>query len=110
MTLLHRNARRTERFASVKRLSQFPEFCIVFSGAKANVGKGGDSPLHAAVRMDCAEQVLLLLEFGADVNLRDENNQRAVDVAPPGGNTQQLLKTFQGKAVFCRVGAACVMA
>lgn len=66
-------------------------------GAKVNAGRRGDSPLHAAVRQDCAEQVTLLLEFGADVNLRDDNNQRAMELAPPGGNIQQLLKTFQGK-------------
>lgn len=75
-----------------------------------NAGKGSDSPLHAAVRQDCAEQVSLLLEFGADVNLRDDNNQRASELALPGGYIQQLLKTFQGKAVFCRAGATCVMA
>lgn len=82
----------------------------MLSGAKVNAGRGSDSPLHAAVRQDCAEQVSLLLEFGADVNLRDDNNQRALELAPPGGNIQQLLKTFQGKAVCCRTGAACVMA
>lgn len=48
-----------------------------------------------------------MLEFGADVNLRDDNNQRASELAPPGGDIQQLLKKFRGKAVFCSTGAAC---
>lgn len=69
---------------------------LVFSGASVNVGRGGDSPLHAAVRQDSADQVSLLLDYGADVNLRDSNNQRAVELAPPGGKTQQLLMTFEG--------------
>lgn len=80
------------------------------SGARVNAGRGSDSPLHAAVRQDCAEQVALLLEFGADVNLRDDNNRKASELAPPGGHVQQLLKTVQGKAVFCRTGATGVMA
>lgn len=46
-----------------------------------------------------------MLEFGADVNLRDDNNQRALELAPPGGKTQQLLKSFQGKAAFCMTDA-----
>lgn len=85
---------------------------FVLSGARVNAGRGSDSPLHAAVRLDCDEQVSLLLEFGADVNLRDDKNQRALDLAPPGGDVHQLLKTFQGKACVCSTAttAACVMA
>ncbi|XP_003977386.1 ankyrin repeat and SOCS box protein 5-like [Takifugu rubripes] len=68
---------------------------LLHTGARVNAGRGSDSPLHAAVRQDCAEQVSLLLEFGADVNLRDDNNQRPLELAPPGGKTHQLLKSFQ---------------
>lgn len=82
---------------------------FLLPGARVNAGRGSDSPLHAAVRKDCAEQVSLLLEFGADVNLRDENNQRPLELAPPGGKTHQLLKSFQGKAGFCMNDAPCVM-
>lgn len=72
---------------------------LVFSGANVNVGRGGDSPLHAAVRQDSVDQVSVLLDYGADVNLRDSNNQRPVELAPPGGKTQQLLMTFEGTAI-----------
>ncbi|XP_028999648.1 ankyrin repeat and SOCS box protein 5-like [Betta splendens] len=65
-------------------------------GASVNVGRGGDSPLHAAVRQDRAEQVAALLDYGADVNLRDGDNQRPVELAPPGGKTRQLLLAFEG--------------
>lgn len=41
----------------------------------------------------------VLLDYGADVNLRDSNSQRPVELAPPGGKTQQLLLAFEGKAV-----------
>lgn len=62
------------------------------------VGRAGDSPLHAAVRQDSADQVALLLDYGADINFRDSNNQRPVELAPPGGKTQQLLLAFEGTA------------
>lgn len=65
-------------------------------GANVNVGRGAESPLHAAVRLDSADQVSVLLDFGADVNLRDSNDQRPVQLAPPGGQTQKLLKSFDG--------------
>ncbi|XP_044202703.1 ankyrin repeat and SOCS box protein 5-like isoform X1 [Thunnus albacares] len=68
---------------------------LLHRGASVNVGRGGDSPLHAAVRQDSADQVSVLLDNGADVNLRDSNNQRPVDLAPPGGKTQQLLMLFE---------------
>ncbi|KAI3352430.1 hypothetical protein L3Q82_005192 [Scortum barcoo] len=68
---------------------------LLHRGASVNVGRGRDSPLHAAVRQDCADQVSVLLDYGADVNMRDSNNQRAVELAPPGGKTQQLLLTFE---------------
>ena len=66
-------------------------------GANVNVGRGGDSPLHASVRQDSADQVSLLLDYGADVNIRDSNDQRPVELAPVGGKTQQLLLTFEGR-------------
>ncbi|XP_045898110.1 ankyrin repeat and SOCS box protein 5-like [Micropterus dolomieu] len=68
---------------------------LLHRGASVNVGRGGDSPLHAAVRQDSVDQVSVLLDYGADVNIRDSNNQRPVELAPPGGKTQQLLLTFE---------------
>lgn len=62
------------------------------------MGRGDDSPLHAAVRQDGADQVSLLLDYGADVNLRDGNRQRPVDLARPGEKIQQLLAAFEGTA------------
>lgn len=61
-----------------------------------NRGRGADTPLHAAVGQDSAEQVLLLLDFGADVNLKDSSNLLPVELAPPGGKAQQLLQAHNG--------------
>ncbi|XP_060951043.1 ankyrin repeat and SOCS box protein 5-like [Limanda limanda] len=68
---------------------------LLHRGANVNVGREGDSPLHAAVRQDDTDQVSLLFDYGADVNLRDSNNQRPVELAPQGGKTQQLLQSFE---------------
>ncbi|XP_031723003.1 ankyrin repeat and SOCS box protein 5b isoform X3 [Anarrhichthys ocellatus] len=68
-------------------------------GANVNVGRGGDSPLHATVRQDSADQVSVLLDYGANVNIRDGNDQRPVELALAGGKTQQLLLTFEGTAI-----------
>lgn len=65
-------------------------------GADVSVGRGCDSPLHAAVRQDSADQVSLLLDYGANTYFRDGNNQRPVELAPPGGKTHQLLLAFEG--------------
>ncbi|XP_068606944.1 ankyrin repeat and SOCS box protein 5b [Brachionichthys hirsutus] len=64
-------------------------------GARVNAGRGGDSPLHAAVRQDSADQVSLLLDYGADANIRDSNGQRAMELARPGGDLHQMLMTFE---------------
>uniref|UniRef100_A0A3Q3X283 SOCS box domain-containing protein n=1 Tax=Mola mola TaxID=94237 RepID=A0A3Q3X283_MOLML len=53
---------------------------LLHRGASVNTGRGGDSPLHAAVRQESLDQVSVLLDYGADVNLRDSNNQRAVEL------------------------------
>uniref|UniRef100_A0A8C5D5G3 Uncharacterized protein n=1 Tax=Gouania willdenowi TaxID=441366 RepID=A0A8C5D5G3_GOUWI len=69
---------------------------LLNTGARVNAGRGEDSPLHAAVTRDSEDQVEVLLDHGADVYLRDSNGQRPVEVAPPGGRTQQLLLSFEG--------------
>ncbi|XP_015224499.1 PREDICTED: ankyrin repeat and SOCS box protein 5-like [Cyprinodon variegatus] len=65
-------------------------------GASVNAGRGGESPLHAAARQDCADLVSVLLDHGAEAKLRDGNGRRPVDLAPPGGETHQLLVAFEG--------------
>lgn len=69
---------------------------LLHTGASVNVGRGGDSPLHAAVRQDSGDQVAMLLDYGANVNSRDEGGRRPLELAAPGGPTQQLLVAFEG--------------
>ncbi|KAM4595595.1 ankyrin repeat and SOCS box protein 5b [Fundulus diaphanus] len=64
-------------------------------GANVNAGRGDESPLHAAARQDSPDLVSVLLDHGAQAKLRDGNDQRPVDLAPPGGKTHQLLVAFE---------------
>ncbi|XP_035492955.2 ankyrin repeat and SOCS box protein 5 isoform X2 [Scophthalmus maximus] len=80
---------------------------LLHRGASVNVGRGGDSPLHAAATQENADLVSLLLDYGADFSLRDGNNRRPVELAPRGGKTQQLLQEFEGSprslCQLCRI-------
>ncbi|KAM4585385.1 ankyrin repeat and SOCS box protein 5b [Odontesthes bonariensis] len=69
---------------------------LLHRGASVNVGRADDSPLHAAVRQDSADQVAVLLDFGADVNSRDGDGQRPVELAHADGQTKCLLAAFEG--------------
>ena len=59
-------------------------------------GKSLDSPLHAAAEKDCTAVVKLLLDFGADINARNTEFQRPVDVAPPSSLTEGFLLLYEG--------------
>ncbi|KAL2871209.1 ankyrin repeat domain-containing protein [Aspergillus lucknowensis] len=59
-------------------------------GAKVNaVNKHGTSPLMQAAFWGRLENVELLLKYGADMELRDDENRRAIDRAQPTRKNQQ---------------------
>lgn len=60
-------------------------------------GTNIETPLHAAAQKDCVSIVKLLLEYGADVNARNLEYKRPVEVAPPGGLTEGFLLIYEGK-------------
>lgn len=80
---------------------------LLHRGASVDRGRGEDTPLHAAVASDCEEQVSLLLDYGANVNLRDSNNLRPVELAPPGGKVLTLLQAHNASpralSELCRI-------
>uniref|UniRef100_A0A3P9QFC9 Ankyrin repeat and SOCS box containing 5 n=1 Tax=Poecilia reticulata TaxID=8081 RepID=A0A3P9QFC9_POERE len=69
---------------------------LLDKGASVNAGKSGESPLHVAARQNSTDLVSVLLDHGAETKLRDGNGQRPLDLAPPGGETHQLLVAFEG--------------
>lgn len=69
---------------------------VLHTGANVQKGKSLDSPLHAAAEKDCTAIVKLLLDFGADINARNTEFQRPVDVAPPSSLTEGFLLLYEG--------------
>uniref|UniRef100_H3D667 Ankyrin repeat and SOCS box containing 5a n=1 Tax=Tetraodon nigroviridis TaxID=99883 RepID=H3D667_TETNG len=68
---------------------------LLREGANVQKGKSLDSPLHAAAEKDCTDVVKLLLDFGADINARNTEFQRPVDVAPPSSLTEGFLLFYE---------------
>ncbi|XP_071313309.1 ankyrin repeat and SOCS box protein 5 isoform X2 [Trachinotus anak] len=68
---------------------------LLREGANVQKGKSLDSPLHAAAEKDCTAVVKLLLDFGADINARNTDFQRPVDVAPPSSLTEGFLLLYE---------------
>ncbi|XP_008419268.1 ankyrin repeat and SOCS box protein 5 isoform X1 [Poecilia reticulata] len=68
---------------------------LLKEGANVQKGKSLDSPLHAAAEKDCTAVVKLLLDFGADINARNTEFQRPVDVAPPSSLTEGFLLLYE---------------
>ncbi|XP_029368287.1 ankyrin repeat and SOCS box protein 5 [Echeneis naucrates] len=68
---------------------------LLREGANVQKGKSLDSPLHAAAEKDHTAVVKLLLDFGADINARNTECQRPVDVAPPSSLTEGFLLLYE---------------
>ncbi|XP_037317432.2 ankyrin repeat and SOCS box protein 5 isoform X1 [Pungitius pungitius] len=68
---------------------------LLREGASVQKGKSLDSPLHAAAEKDFTAVVKLLLDFGADINGRNAQFQRPVDVAPPSSLTEGFLLAYE---------------
>lgn len=80
---------------------------VMHAGANVQKGKSLESPLHAAAEKDCTDVVKLLLDFGADINARNTEFQRPVDVAPPSSLTEGFLLLYEGMRTsanfLCRI-------
>ncbi|XP_076144310.1 ankyrin repeat and SOCS box protein 5 [Alosa pseudoharengus] len=68
---------------------------LLDAGANVQLGTAMDTPLHMAAERDCTELVQLLLEFGADANVRNVEFKRPVESAPPGSLTEGFLLVYE---------------
>lgn len=71
--------------------------CICPPGANVQKGKHLQTPLHAAAQHSSTEIVNLLLEFGADINAKNSDFERPVDLAAPSSLVERLLLFHEGK-------------
>ncbi|XP_034298662.1 ankyrin repeat and SOCS box protein 5 isoform X4 [Pantherophis guttatus] len=60
-------------------------------GANVQKGKFLETPLHAAARLPNTEIVNILLEFGADINAKNSEFERPVDVAVSSSLVEKIL-------------------
>ena len=56
------------------------------------------TPLHLAARYNKTEAVQLLLDNGADINLKNADNKTPLDVAPKGSEVESLLLQLKQSA------------
>lgn len=74
--------------------------CIYPPGANVQKGKHLQTPLHAAAQHSSTEIVNLLLEFGADINAKNSDFERPVDLAAPSSLVERLLLFHEGKFFY----------
>lgn len=70
-------------------------------GANVQKGKHLETPLHAAAQHSSTEIVNLLLEFGADINAKNTDFERPVDLAAPSSLVERVLLLHEGKIDMC---------
>lgn len=75
--------------------------CLYPPGANVQKGKHLETPLHAAAQHSSTEIVNLLLEFGADINAKNTDFERPVDLAAPSSLVERLLLLHEGKFYMC---------
>lgn len=75
--------------------------CLYPPGANVQKGKHLETPLHAAAQHSSTEIVNLLLEFGADINAKNTDFERPVDLAAPSSLVERLLLLHEGKFYTC---------
>ncbi|KAM6953845.1 ankyrin repeat and SOCS box protein 5 [Aplochiton taeniatus] len=68
---------------------------LLREGANVQKGRYMDSPLHGAAEKECTAIVKLLLDFGADINVRNLEFQRAIELTPPGSLTEGFLLMYE---------------
>ncbi|XP_064008185.1 ankyrin repeat and SOCS box protein 9 isoform X2 [Pogoniulus pusillus] len=77
-------------------------------GADVNSGKGLDSPLHAAARSCSVELVTLLLDFGADMWVKNADSKRPMELVPPSSPVGRLLLQKEGPLSLMQLCRLCI--
>ncbi|XP_054253675.1 ankyrin repeat and SOCS box protein 9 [Indicator indicator] len=81
---------------------------LLESGANVNSGRGLDSPLHAAARSGSVELVTLLLDFGADVWVKNAEGKRPMELVPPSSAVGRLFLQKEGPLSLMQLCRLCI--
>ncbi|KAJ8416561.1 hypothetical protein AAFF_G00358490 [Aldrovandia affinis] len=64
---------------------------LLDEGANVQKGKFLETPLHAAAENNCTDIVKMLLEYGANINAKNQELKRPVESAPPSSLAEGFL-------------------
>ncbi|KAL2305096.1 hypothetical protein Nmel_007068, partial [Mimus melanotis] len=82
---------------------------LLYAGANVQKGKHLQTPLHAAAQHSSTEIVNLLLEFGADINAKNSDFERPVDLAAPSSLVEGLLLFHEATpSSLCQLCRLCI--
>ncbi|KAE8629865.1 hypothetical protein XENTR_v10000620 [Xenopus tropicalis] len=80
---------------------------LLYAGANVQQGRHLDTPLHAAAQQSNTDIVNLLLDFGADINAKNIDFKRPVDVAPARSLVERHLLMYEATprslCLLCRL-------
>ena len=68
-----------------------------FQGAKVNVARLHETPLHHAAKVNNVDMIKMLMQFGANVYAKDTHDKRPVNFTHPGSSSALCLEFYEGK-------------
>ncbi|XP_006006694.1 ankyrin repeat and SOCS box protein 5b isoform X2 [Latimeria chalumnae] len=82
---------------------------LLYADADVQKGRFLETPLHAAAQENSTEIVKLLLEYGADINARNSELKRPVEIATPSSLTERLLLFHEANPCsLCQLCRLCI--
>ncbi|XP_071243034.1 ankyrin repeat and SOCS box protein 13-like [Salvelinus alpinus] len=68
---------------------------LLKAGAKVNAAKFHETALHHAARVEMVDMIELLVDFGGNVYVTDNDNNKPIDYTKPGSPTEQCLQYYE---------------
>ncbi|KAM4615601.1 uncharacterized protein ACJ7VT_010685 [Polymixia lowei] len=69
--------------------------CNLGLGAKVNAARLHETPLHHAAKGTRVDMIEVLVEFGADVYVRDKREKKPIDYTAPGSPSAACLQSYE---------------